>query len=84
MSKELLYGATYAPLSYSEKEWEKDLSQMAAAHMRVIRVGDINAWDQIEALEGHLKHQAGAQPKAANDHNARFIHFCLPGLIQPA
>lgn len=54
MSKEILYGPTYAPLSFPEEGWEKDLQLMADAHMNLMRVGDIGTWDQIEAVEGQF------------------------------
>jgi beta-galactosidase len=45
------YGASYSPLMVPEAEWARDLSQMQAAHMNLVRVGDVHgSWDRIEPL----------------------------------
>ena len=47
----LLLGAAWYPEQWPESRWEKDLSEMAAAHIDVVRVGEF-AWSTMEPSEG--------------------------------
>ncbi len=50
------YGASYSPLIFSEREWEKDLAKMQSAGMNLVRIGDVHgSWDRIEPRPGEMQ-----------------------------
>lgn len=53
MPQRFYYGASYSPLVFPEADWPRDLAQMQAAGMNLIRLGDVHgSWDLIEPRPG--------------------------------
>lgn len=50
------YGASYYPIVFDEKDWERDLARMADAGMNLIRTNDIHgSWDRLEPSRGEIR-----------------------------
>ncbi|MQS43202.1 beta-galactosidase [Xanthomonas translucens] len=47
----LLLGVAWYPEQWPEAQWERDLTLMQAAHVRVVRIGEF-AWSRMEPREG--------------------------------
>jgi len=50
------YGASYSPLVFPESQWVQDLRRMRAAHINLVRIGDVHgSWDRIEPRRGEMR-----------------------------
>jgi len=50
----LMLGAAWYPEQWPEKQWERDLATMQAAHINLVRVGEF-AWSELEPAEGDYR-----------------------------